>query len=107
MAVAGSGGQFMDEGPQQGRGRPPAVAGAAGSVPLRPRARAEARPARILKISFPEAIVVSMAAPWPVRTFSPMRSVRSWTMLTKWRRSRPSRSSFQTIRVSPWRRALR
>ena len=38
-----------------------------------------ARAAKIPKTSFPEAVVVSMAAPWPVRTFSPMpRSVRSW-----------------------------
>jgi hypothetical protein len=71
-----------------------------GRPPFRPRARAEARPAmvrsemssrsnsaraaKIPKTSFPEAVGVSMAAPWPVRTLSPiLRSVRSWTMLTR------------------------
>jgi hypothetical protein len=63
-----------------------------------PRARAEARP----------AVVVSIAAPWPVSTRSPMsRSVRSCTTLTRWRRLRRSRSSFQTTSVSPARSALR
>ena len=68
-----------------------------GRPPLRPRARAEARPARVRsemssrsnsaraakipKTSFPEAVVVSMAAPCPLRTGRPVpRSVRSWTI---------------------------
>lgn len=89
-----------------------------GRPPVRPRARADARPAtvrsemrersnsaraaKIPNTSLPEAVVVSMAAPSPVRTFSPMsRSVRLWTVFTRWRRSRPNRSSFHTKRVSP------
>jgi len=37
-------------------------------------------------------VVVSIAAPWPVSTLNPMpRCVRSCTVLTRWRRSRPSR----------------
>lgn len=56
-----------------------------GRPPFRPRARAEVRPAmvrseisslsnsagaaKIPKTNFPDALVVSMAAPWPVRTF--------------------------------------
>jgi len=84
--------------------------------PLRPRARADASPARVRsqinsrsnyasaakipKTSFPAGVVVSMAAPWPLRTFSPTpRAVRSWMVLTRWRRLCPRRSSFQTTRV--------
>ena len=64
--------------------------------------------AKIPKTSCPEAVVVSMAAPSPVRTFRPIpRLVRSWTVLTRWRRSRASGSSFQTRRVSPLRKAFR
>src|SRR5665647_1386886 len=79
-----------------------------GRPPVRPRARAEARPAivrseinsrsksaraaKIPKTSLPAAVVVSIAAPWPVRTLRPMpRAVRSWTVLTRWCRSRPTR----------------
>jgi hypothetical protein len=36
--------------------------------------------AKIAKTSLPAGVVVSIAAPWPVRTFSPTpRVVRSWT----------------------------
>jgi hypothetical protein len=58
-----------------------------GRSPLRPRARADSSPAvvrsemrsrsnsasaaKIPKTSFPAGVVVSMAAPWPVRNFSP------------------------------------
>jgi hypothetical protein len=95
-----------------------------GRPPIRPRARAEARPARVRsaissrsnsasaakipKTSFPAGVVVSTAAPWPVSTLKPMPwAVRSCTVLTRWRKSRPSRSSFHTISVSPARSALR
>lgn len=64
---------------------------------MRPRARADAnsatvcseisagsdsaRAAKIPKTSLPEAVVVSITAPSPVRTLSPMpRSVRLWTV---------------------------
>jgi hypothetical protein len=50
----------------------------------------------------------TVAAPWPVNPFNPTpRLVRSCTVLMRWRRSRPSRSSFHTTSVSPARRALR
>ena len=92
--------------------------------PLRPRARADASPARVRseisersksasdanmpKISFPAGVVVSMAAPCPVSTLKPTpRSVRSCTVLIRCRRSRPRRSSFQITSVSPCRRACR
>jgi len=92
--------------------------------PFRPRARAEASPARVRseirsrsnsareakipKTSLPEGVVVSIAAPWPVRTFKPMpRVVRSCTAFTRWRRLRPSRSSFQTTSVSLCLRACK
>lgn len=95
-----------------------------GRPPWRPRARAEASPAtvrseissrsnsakaaKIPKTSLPAAVVVSIAAPRPVSTFKPTpRSVKSWTVLTRWCRFRPSRSSFHTTRVSPPRSALR
>ena len=52
--------------------------------------------------SFPDAVVVSIAAPSPLKTLRPMpRSVRVWTVLTGWRRSRPSRSSFESRSVLP------
>lgn len=48
--------------------------------------------AKIPKTSLPAAVVVSMAAPWPVSTSRPRpRPVRSCTVLIRWRRSRPSR----------------
>ena len=95
-----------------------------GRTPVLPRARAAASPAtvrsemsarsnsakaaKIPKTSFPDAVVVSIEAPSPVSTLRPMpRSVRSWTVLTRWRRSRPSRSSFHTRSVSPFRSAFR
>jgi hypothetical protein len=64
-----------------------------GRPPVHPRARAEARPARVRsainslsnsaraakmpKISFPAGVVVSNAAPWPERTFKPIPCVVS------------------------------
>ncbi len=92
--------------------------------PLRPLARAEARPARVRseiksrsnsareakmpKISLPAGVVVSIAAPWPVSTLRPMpRFVRSCTTFTRCRRLRPRRSSFQTTSVSPFLSACR
>src|ERR1035438_8022866 len=94
-----------------------------GAPPFLPRARAEANPAlvrsdinsrsnsaraaKIPKTSLPAASVVSIAAPWPVKTLNPiLRCVRSWTVFTRWRRFRPSRSSFHTTSTSPPRRAL-
>ena len=55
------------------------------------------------------AIAVAMRCrPCPVSTFRPTpRAVRSCTVLIKWRKSRPSLSSFQTASVSPSRSALR
>ena len=74
--------------------------------PTRPRARADASPARVRsvinsrsnsasakmpKTSLPAAVVVSIAAPWPVATRRPIPpAVRSCTVLTRWRRLRPS-----------------
>jgi len=75
--------------------------------PFRPRARADASPARVRseirsrsnsasdakipKTSLPEGVVVSIEAPCPVRTRKPMFcNLRSWTTLTRWRRLRPS-----------------
>jgi mercuric reductase len=95
-----------------------------GRPPFRPRARADAKPAMVRsainsrsnsanaakmpKTSLPAAVVVSMAAPWPVNTLRPMpRAVRSCTVLMRWRKSRPSRSSFHTTSVSPGRSAFR
>ena len=90
-----------------------------GSTPsLAARARADARPAwvrseissrsnsasaaKMPKTSFPAGVVVLIEAPWPVRTFSPTpRKVRSWIVLTRCRKLRPSRSSFQTTSASP------
>lgn len=65
--------------------------------------------AKIAKISFPAGVVVSIAAPClPGEDFQPYAAgVRSWTVLTRWCRLRPSRSSFRTTRVSPSRSALR
>lgn len=85
---------------------------------LRPRALAEVNPAlvrsemssrsnsaratKIPKTNFPEAAVVSRAAPSPVRILSQIpRSVRLWTVFTRWRKSRPSRLSFHTNKASP------
>jgi len=49
-----------------------------------------------------------MVVPWPESTRNPIvRSIRSWMVLTRWRRFRPSRSSFQTISVSPSRSDFR
>jgi len=63
--------------------------------------------AKIPNTSFPDAVVVSFAASPPVSTLRPTpRSLWSWIVLTRWRRSRPSRSSFQTSRVSPSRSAF-
>ena len=83
-----------------------------GRPPKRPRARAAASPPWCARQSArartrqtqrrcrttrrPLAVVVSICAPAPVRTFKPTPRVRrSSTVLTRWRRSRPSRSSFQ------------
>jgi len=94
-----------------------------GRPPLRPRARAEAKPAtvrseissrsnsaneaKIPRTSLPAALVVSIAAPCPLSTFKPTpRAIRSCTVLIKWRKSRPSLCSFQTASVSPSRSAL-
>jgi len=67
-----------------------------------------ARAAKMPKTSFPAAVVVSMAAPWPVSTFNPIpRAVRSWTVLTRWCRFRPSRSSFHTTRRPSFRSAFK
>ncbi|MOA38083.1 hypothetical protein D3C78_1597310 [compost metagenome] len=71
-----------------------------GRPPFLPRARAEASPAMVRsvissrsnsakaakmpKTSLPAAVVVSMAAPWPVSTFRPIpRPVRSCTVLIR------------------------
>ena len=63
--------------------------------------------AKMPNTSLPAGVVVSMEAPCPVSTLKPMpRCVRSCTVLMRWRRFRPSRSSFQTTRVSPSRSAL-
>ena len=67
-----------------------------------------ANAAKMPNTSRPAAVVVSICAPWPVRTRKPIcRSVKSLTILTRWRRSRPSRSSFQTTSTSSLRNALR
>ncbi len=72
------------------------------------RARTRARAAKMPNTNLPAAVVVSIAAPWPVSTRNPMpRALRSCTTLTRWRRLRPRRSSFHTTSVSPGRRALR
>lgn len=82
-----------------------------GRPPVRPRARADASPAvvrsemssrsnsasaaKIPKTSLPAAVVVSIAAPWPVRTLSPTpRAVRSWTVLTRWVKVAPEPVEF-------------
>ena len=52
--------------------------------------------------------MVSTCAPWPASTRKPTpRAAKSCTMLTKWARFRPSRSSFQTTSTSSFRRARR
>jgi len=59
-----------------------------------------ARAAKMPKTSLPSGNVVSMLAPRPLSTLKRMpRAVRSCTVLTWCRRSRPSRSSFQTKRI--------
>ena len=64
--------------------------------------------AKIPNTIWPAGVVVSRAAPWPVRTFRPTpRPVRSCTVFTRWCRFRPSRSSFHTTRVSPLRSAFK
>ena len=50
----------------------------------------------------PSAVVVSSCAPWPASTRRPTpRADRSCTVLTRWARLRPRRSSFQTTSTSP------
>ena len=52
----------------------------------------------------PAAVVVSICAPCPVRTRRPTpRADRTCTVLTRWTRVRPRRSSFQTTSTSPVR----
>ena len=52
----------------------------------------------------PAAVVVSICAPCPVSTRRPTpRADRSCTVLTRWARVRPRRSSFQTTSTSPVR----
>ena len=56
----------------------------------------------------PAAVVVSICAPSPASTRRPSpRADRSCTVLTRWARLRPRRSSFQTTSTSPFRRARR
>src|SRR5690349_1774267 len=90
--------------------------------PVRPRARAAAKPATVRSLisaasysaisanmpntSLPCAVVVSTMPLVNDRTPT-RRSSRTATMSTRSRRLRPSRSIFQTIRVSPGRRSFR
>jgi hypothetical protein len=90
--------------------------------PVRPRARAAARPAIVLswmraasysaisakmpKTSLPYAVVVSMIP--LVSDFTPTpRASRVVTISTRSRRLRPGRSIFQMMSVSPGRRSAR
>jgi hypothetical protein len=94
-----------------------------GRPPVRPRARAAASPAWVRsrirsrsnsasapnrwKTSLPPGVVVSRASA-TLRNPTP-RSSRVVTVSIRWRRERPSRSSFHTTRVSPgrsWSRTL-
>jgi hypothetical protein len=88
-----------------------------GRPPCRPRTRAAASPALVRsrirsrsnsasaantwKTSLPPGVVVSIAS-WRLQNPTP-RSASPVTVSTKWRSDRPSRSSFQTTRVSPGR----
>jgi hypothetical protein len=64
--------------------------------------------AKMPKTSLPAGVVVSIAAPCPLRTLRPTpRLVRSCTRFTRCRRLRPKRSGFHTTRVSPSRSAWR
>src|ERR1019366_7817382 len=92
--------------------------------PLRPRARADAKPtlvrsetsssstsasaAKMPNTSLPSGVAVLIDAPCPVSTWKPTPlAVRSCTVLIRWRRLRPRRSSFHTRSRSPFRNAFR
>lgn len=92
--------------------------------PFRPHARAAARPtlvrsetnsrsnsakaAKIPNTSLPSGVVVLIDAPCPVSTWKPTPLVvRSCTVLMRWRKLRPKRSSFHTRSVSPSRSTFR
>ena len=72
------------------------VQGARGGQPARVLSEVNSRPssartAKIPKAGLPEAVLAPMAAPCSLSIFSTMaRSVSSWTMVTRWSKSRPA-----------------